>query len=177
MEALRRYSAGELSEIIGPSGVESDRESRVLRLSRLAEAHSRSLPPDDHKWAAAYARGVNHFIDTHRDNLPLEFTLLNFDPRPWTIADSVVIGLQMFRDLTTSWKGDLTRAAFLSGPNRQLAAELFPRVPASNSSPGRTPGSSAGSTLSAESRFLRTIPTFNGTSRLRGTWSTCRPPG
>jgi penicillin amidase len=126
MEALRRYSAGELAEIIGPSGVESDRESRVLRLSRLAEAHSRSLPPDDHKWAAAYARGVNHFIDTHRDNLPLEFTLLNFDPRPWTIADSVVIGLHMFRDLTTSWQSDLTRAAFLSGPNRQLAAELFP---------------------------------------------------
>ena len=33
---------------------------------------------------AAYARGVNFYLETHRGHLPLEFTLLNYDPRPWT---------------------------------------------------------------------------------------------
>ena len=33
----------------------------------------------------------------------------------------------MYRDLTTSWKTDLTRAAMLSGPNPQLAHQLFPK--------------------------------------------------
>ncbi|MBC7927234.1 MAG: penicillin acylase family protein, partial [Bryobacteraceae bacterium] len=126
MEGLRRFSAGELSEVIGASTVEIDRQTRRLRMRRLAEEHARVLPPDDRKWAAAYARGVNHFIETHRGSLPLEFTLLQFEPRHWTIADSLVIGLQMFRDLTTSWDTDITRTAMYAGPNWALARELFP---------------------------------------------------
>src|SRR6266436_6932488 len=37
MDALRRYSAGTLAEILGPVGLDSDKESRRLRLSRIAE--------------------------------------------------------------------------------------------------------------------------------------------
>ena len=36
MDALRRYAGGSLSEILGPSLLESDRESRKLRLRRIA---------------------------------------------------------------------------------------------------------------------------------------------
>ncbi|MBC8164538.1 MAG: penicillin acylase family protein [Bryobacteraceae bacterium] len=127
MEALRRYSSGELSEVIGAATIETDKEARRFRMRRLAEQHAAKLPADDRKWAAAYARGVNNFIETHRGNLPLEFTLLGFEPRPWTIADSVVIGLQMYRDLTSSWRTDVARAAFIAGPNPQLGAQLFPK--------------------------------------------------
>ena len=127
MEALRRYAAGELSEIIGKATVEIDREARRLRMRRLAEQHAATLPADDRRYVAAYARGVNFFIDTHRSALPIEFRLLNFDPREWSVADSLVIGLQMYRDLTTTWKTDLTRTALFNGPNPQLARELFPQ--------------------------------------------------
>ena len=126
MDSIRRYASGELSEIIGPSTLELDRESRKLRMRRLAEEHTRALPPEDRRYAAAYARGVNAFIESHRDRLPVEFTLLQYQPRPWTIADSVVIGLQMYRDLTNSWKTDILRGAMLSTPNADLAKELFP---------------------------------------------------
>jgi penicillin amidase len=37
MEALRRYTAGDLAEIAGASALDSDRESRRLRLRRIAE--------------------------------------------------------------------------------------------------------------------------------------------
>ncbi len=38
MDGLRRLAAGELSEILGPAYLESDRDSRRLRMRRIAEA-------------------------------------------------------------------------------------------------------------------------------------------
>src|SRR5579872_7387044 len=62
MDALRRYDAGELAEILGPGVVDTDRESRRLRLRRIAEAAYITLPAEDRAAFAAYARGVNDFI-------------------------------------------------------------------------------------------------------------------
>src|SRR5215469_3684725 len=47
MDALRRYSAGDLSEVIGPSSLELDEESRRLRIRRIAEAAYSTLPAAD----------------------------------------------------------------------------------------------------------------------------------
>ena len=75
---------------------------------------------------AAYARGVNYFIETHRGRLPLEFSLLRYDPRPWTIEDSMLCGLQMYRNLTTTWREELQKAAMLSTGDRAKVELLFP---------------------------------------------------
>ena len=91
MDLMRRAAAGELSEVVGRATLELDREARKLRIRRLAEEHSRALPSQDRLYLAAYARGVNQFIETHRNALPLEFTALRYDPRLWTVTDSVCI--------------------------------------------------------------------------------------
>ena len=75
---------------------------------------------------AAYARGVNYFIETHRGTLPLEFTLLRYDPRPWSIADSILCGLQMYRNLTTTWREELQKQAMLAGGDPAKVNFLFP---------------------------------------------------
>ena len=41
------------------------------------------------------------------DNLPVEFTLLGYQPRPWSVVDSLLICLHMFRDLTTTWRDEI----------------------------------------------------------------------
>src|SRR6202140_4990935 len=64
MDGLRRFAGGNLAEIVGPAGLESDREARVLRLRRIAEAAYITLPPADRTALAAYARGVNYFLET-----------------------------------------------------------------------------------------------------------------
>ena len=69
MDALRRMAAGELAEVVGPAGLAGDREARQLRLRRIAEAYNTGLPPQDRAALAAYARGVNQFILTHRGRL------------------------------------------------------------------------------------------------------------
>ena len=71
-----------------------------MRLRRIAEDSYTTLPAADRAAAAAYARGVNAFIATHLDKLPLEFRLLQYQPRPWSVVDTLLICLHMFRDLT-----------------------------------------------------------------------------
>src|SRR5579862_8170280 len=54
MDALRRYDAGDLAEIFGPSVLETDRESRRLRLRRIAEDAYTTLPPEERAAFGAY---------------------------------------------------------------------------------------------------------------------------
>src|SRR5262249_55615075 len=87
MDALRRYASGTLAEVMGPRFLESDRELRRQRMRRIAEEAYVSLPPADRAAFAAYTRGVNRYIATHLDRLPVEFTLLGYQPRPWSGID------------------------------------------------------------------------------------------
>lgn len=126
MDALRRYSAGDLAEILGPGALETDEESRRLRLRRIAEDAYVTMPAADRAAAAAYARGVNAYIASHLGNLPLEFRLLNYQPRPWSVVDTLLIALHMFRDLTSTWKTELLKYNMLAVGEADKVNFLFP---------------------------------------------------
>jgi len=145
MEGLRRVAAGELAEIIGPAGLENDREARRLRLRRVAEQGYANLKPADRAVLAAYARGVNAFISTHLTNLPVEFTLLRYQPRPWSAIDSMLISLQMIRTLTTTWRNDLIKREMLRDGNAKKVDALFPAGTGTEVQPGSNAWAIAGS--------------------------------
>ena len=126
MDALRRLAAGELSEIAGPVALDIDREARTLRMRRMAEAHLKTLPAPDRAVLSAYARGVNAFIETHLDRLPLEFSLQRYDPRPWSAVDSILAGMQMFRNLTTTFRDEIEKQTMLTGGDPAKVNFLFP---------------------------------------------------
>lgn len=126
MDALRRLAGGELSEVLGQAGLESDQEVRRLRMRRIAEQHHASLDAGERKLFAAYARGVNHFIETNAKSLPVEFTLLGYDPRPWSVADSILAGLQMTRSLSSGWKDEVLKQNFLAKGDAEKVRFLFP---------------------------------------------------
>ncbi len=126
MDVLRRLAAGELSEAIGRATLELDREARRLRMRRVAQEQYRTLPSEDRAVMAAYARGVNYFIETHRGKLPLEFTLLGYDPRPWTVVDSMLCALQMYRNLTTTWREEMQKQAMLEKGDAAKVNFLYP---------------------------------------------------
>src|ERR1700678_1086762 len=136
MDVLRRLAAGELSEVFGATTLELDREASDMRMRRIAEEHARPLPPADRAVFAAYARGVNYFIETHRNALPVEFTLLRYDPRPWSIADSLLCGLEMYRTLTSTWREELRKMAMLQGGDPAKVALLFPARAGTEFQPG-----------------------------------------
>ena len=136
MDGLRRLAAGELAEVVGPSALNQDQESRRLRLSRIAEAQAKNLTPETKAIFAAYARGVNYYLETHRGRLPLEFTLLNYSPRPWRIEDTLLAALQMYRMLTTSWPDEIRKLHMLEKGDKEKVEFLYPARTGTEVAPG-----------------------------------------
>jgi penicillin amidase len=145
MDTLRRLSSGELSEVIGVATLETDRESRRLRLRRLAEQIYARLTPSDKANFAAYARGVNGYIESHHGRYGMEFRLLNYDPRPWSTVDSILVALHMFRTLTSDWRTKLIKEQMLRGGEPEKVNYLFPVRSGAEIAPGADvhPGSNA----------------------------------
>ena len=125
MDLMRRAADGELSEIIGNAALKHDRQQRILGIRATAEKGVHFLTPEDRQYFEAYARGVNAFIDTHRRRLPLEFRLLHYAPKPWTVQDSVAIAYQMVETLSTNTQAALTREQILAKLGPELTADLF----------------------------------------------------
>ncbi|MCP5113748.1 MAG: penicillin acylase family protein, partial [bacterium] len=90
MDLIRRRAGGELAAVFGGRALESDRGARQLRVRRLAEQHVRQLGAAERAVFAAYARGVNHYLESNRNRLPVEFTLAGYEPRPWSMVDSML---------------------------------------------------------------------------------------
>ncbi|HEV2493809.1 MAG TPA: penicillin acylase family protein [Terriglobia bacterium] len=126
MDLSRRLARGELSEIFGKRTLALDTENRKLGFPEVAEHGIQELDPDSRQVLAAYARGVNAFISTHLDRLPIEFVLLHYRPRPWREADSIGVALNMAKSLNTSWRTDLMRERLKSKLTPELYADLFP---------------------------------------------------
>ena len=158
MDAMRRLAAGDLSEVIGPSTVELDRDARRLRMRRMAEEQYKTLPTADRAVLAAYARGVNYFIETHRDRLPVEFTILGYDPRPWSAVDSILAGLQMYRNLTTTWKDEIQKQSMLAGGDAAKVNFLFSTRSGSEYQPGSNAWAVAGKRTASGKPILANDP-------------------
>lgn len=146
MDATRRIAAGEMAEIVGPPAIESDLDARRMRLRRIANLMLDRLAGDDRKSLAAYARGVNDWLNTHLDRLPLEIQVLNYTPRQWSIADSILLGLHMFRQLSTSWTADADEFMMLSqGGDPAKIKLLFPTRSGAEIMPGSNSWAVSGS--------------------------------
>jgi len=126
MDALRRHAAGELAEILGSSLVEHDRLQRYLQIRATADRALTSLPSGQLHILEAYARGVNAFITTHQETLPVEFHLLHYQPAHWTPRDSLLVSLSMAQELSTEFPQKLNRETLSAHLPAALAADLYP---------------------------------------------------
>jgi penicillin amidase len=136
MDGMRRLAAGELAEVVGKSALESDQEAHRWRMQRIAEAQERRLTPASRAILAAYARGVNSYLESHRGRLAPEFALLRYDPRPWRVRDSLLAILQMYRTLASSWREDINKSQMLAGGDAAKVNFLYPPRAGSEAQPG-----------------------------------------
>src|SRR5690349_19248888 len=81
------------AEIHCPDYVSQDRRQRTLGMRAAAEAALTVLPAEVRGHLDAYAAGVNAYLASRRDRLPVEFRVLRYAPRSWTPVDSMLIGL------------------------------------------------------------------------------------
>ncbi|MGP8250402.1 MAG: penicillin acylase family protein [Terracidiphilus sp.] len=129
MDAFRRNSLGELAEVMGPSLLRHDETQRLLLIRPVAERIAAHTMPDDRRRLEDYARGVNLYIAQceQHNTLPIEFRLLHYQPRPWTVVDSISVILMMVEELDThAWAkyGRMHVAAKLNNP--KLESDLYP---------------------------------------------------
>jgi penicillin G amidase len=125
MDGTRRFAAGELSEVVGESQLEHDRQQRILGLRVAARKTIETSSAEERSHFEAYARGVNAFIESHRRRLPIEFRILRYSPKPWTSEDSALIGAYMIEELSTSPRHALTREKILAKLGPELTADLY----------------------------------------------------
>ena len=102
MDSLRRYAAGELSEIFGPGSKEDciawDRRIRILRLHSVARQVVAGLGKDERCQLEAYVAGVAAGLGSLKA-CTFEYLLLGETPKPWCAEDSVLVILALFIDL------------------------------------------------------------------------------
>src|SRR5882757_9247328 len=128
MDSLRRHAAGTLAEILGPALLAHDRLQRTLLIRASADRAITTLSADQLHLLERYAAGVNASMNLQRAHLPLEFRLLRYQPAPWTPRDSLLVGLVMFQDLTTSFPSELSREALTARLPQSLVTDLYPVV-------------------------------------------------
>jgi len=129
MDITRHFAAGELAELLGPDLVRNDREQRILMLPLLAERAAAALSPEERALSNAYCAGVNAFIESHRDRLPIEFRVLRYQPKPWRVEDSFLIGANMMKALNHGTANDeLIREVITAKLGPELTAELYPQT-------------------------------------------------
>ena len=110
MELQRRIGHGRLSEIFGAAALPQDRFLRTVGFGRAAKSAWASTPEWAKQQINAYVAGVNAFISTHHGAaLPPEFSLLRFEPEPWSGVDVIVWVKMMAWDLSANYSFELLR--------------------------------------------------------------------
>jgi penicillin amidase len=126
MDVMRRFAAGEMAEILGPALIEHDREQRIIGLREMARKSVEALSPRDRSYFDAYARGVTTFLASRQDRLPIEFRMIGYKPKPWTVEDCLLLGARLVQDLNHgTYKSALIREKVLAQLGPELTADLF----------------------------------------------------
>jgi penicillin G amidase len=145
MDLTRRAVAGEMAEVFpgGPppqtrasrvngtppplsTWVDYDKQQRILRLRAVADRVAAQLQGRDEEFFKAYTAGVNAYIAQHKDKLPIEFHVLGYSPRPWTVSDSVLIGIGMSQLLNPQYEMEYKREKIGQILTPDLMADLYP---------------------------------------------------
>ncbi len=98
MDLIRRRAAGELSALIGPATLDSDRNYRFHRFRARAERAFRALDPAHRAILDAYAAGANAGLGSLGAK-PFEYYLLGAEPEAWQPEDSILVVYAMFMTL------------------------------------------------------------------------------
>ena len=130
MDLFRRNARGELAEILGNQVIEEDKRHRTFGFAQTAEAEAAQASPQARQVLEAFAAGVNAYIASlDPKSLPPEFQLLQYKPKPWTAADSLVVVKNFFEALSSTWRLDVMREALADLPADKRAAILVERSP------------------------------------------------
>ena len=101
MTFQKHVASGTLSEIFGEKTLKEDEVLRTWGFYRAAKAAWPALDAKTKSFIESYTAGVNAYIA--RGRYPLQFTLIHYRPKPWTVIDSIAWQKLMAWNLQNSW--------------------------------------------------------------------------
>ena len=142
MDLLRRQGEGRLSQVVGKAALDSDEFELQLGLLRTAEQEwgdgfgGLGLTRRESAVLTDFARGVNDRIAEAESTRTLDamFTLLGYQPQPWTPVDSLVVKGDMTQTLNFT-DTPLVMALLNRSLGTDLTTEWFPTLPPNAQSP------------------------------------------
>jgi penicillin G amidase len=129
MDWLRRRALGRQAELLGPAYVQSDLMHRSVGIAEIAEREVELTDPLTREILESFVAGINRYIDQCESDLPTEFKLLEYEPEPFSVRDSLAI----LRAQVWSLNGRLRNIAIAEAarllPEELREAYLTPEAP------------------------------------------------
>jgi penicillin amidase len=124
MDLQRRLMAGELAAVVGSAAVDSDEFRTKMDFTGAAQVTWDSLADSRAgELTEAYTAGVNEIMAD--DPSALEFSLLEYEPDPWTPVETILMQKQIAWTLTGSFRA-LRTALVADRLGEEVAEELYP---------------------------------------------------
>ncbi len=134
LEFNRRLMHGELSEILGPSTLDTDKLMRTLGIMQMARVQLQGLSPHTRAALQAYSEGIAQAHASGAAGRSPEFRLLGTraggaSGQPWTPEDSVGWSLMMALDLGGNWGNEFARFSALQVLPTERLWQFMPPYP------------------------------------------------
>lgn len=125
MELARRVGSGRLAEMLGERALPADRYFRSLGLAHVAKRNLAAVSETTRTLLAAYAAGVNAYLDSHAGPIAIELALLRHTPEPWQPTDSIIAIQMMAMQLAGNAAAEAMRAKLLKRLTPDQVATLW----------------------------------------------------
>jgi penicillin G amidase len=140
MELLKLLVSGRIGELTGRKARNLDVRMRTLGFHRHARRHIQLLNAQTKALLQKYADGINAFITTQPEAIPLEFKLAGSHPTPWTAADVLTILYFMGWNSAANLHNEIVSQLLVEKLGWTRALQIFPLNlnPAENALEGKS---------------------------------------
>jgi penicillin G amidase len=117
---------GRYAEYLGEDYIESDRFLRTLGFYHTAKNNKTLYSTDELAILEAYADGINDFATEYSGKLPIEFSLADIEPIPFTVEDAIAIPRMMAWNLNHGWKSKAVIAHIAETRSPETIKRILP---------------------------------------------------
>ncbi len=139
MTLTQLAAQGRFAEFFGPELIPIDKHQRILGFWETAKQIEKQMPDSTRRLLQAYANGVNQYVKRHKNKLPIQFTLAEMEPIPWTVTHSVALSRLLAWELNVSWWSEASYGLMAERLSADQLEEIMPRYP-SDAPRSLTPG-------------------------------------
>lgn len=126
MQLTRLFAQGRIGELAGKGARGLDIRMRTLGIHRAAKRQAELLDDDTKRFFQRYVDGVNAFIRTRPQDIPLEFKLAGIKAEEWSVADSLTVLYYMGYSISANLSTEIIAQALLETIGLEKTKQILP---------------------------------------------------